>query len=543
MDMLRIAIAQINSTVGDLAGNSKKILYNISAAKNSQGADLVLFPELAITGYPPEDLLLKPKFIDDNLQSIRSIAKAASGIAAIVGFVDRDKEGRIYNAAAFIRNSKIESVYRKILLPNYGVFDEKRYFTPGDAGLIVKINGISCGVNICEDIWQKNGPASTEAREGAEVLINISASPYHVGKGRLRHRMLSSRAKENSVFIAYANLVGGQDELVFDGHSLVFDKDGDMIAQGRPFEEGLIFADLKGRKKPYLPEKIADEMEHEEEIYKALVLGARDYIKKNNFKKAAIGISGGIDSALTACIAVDAIGSKNVIGVTMPSRFSSGETQRDSHILAKNLGIKLIVIPIQSVFEVYLKSLEKDFKGHKKGLAEENLQARVRGNMLMALSNKFGWLILTTGNKSETSTGYCTLYGDTAGGFAALKDVYKTEVYRLSAYRNRASKNPPIPSSIIDRPPTAELKHNQLDQDILPPYDILDSILKYYVEDDMSPKDIAARGFKAGTIKKVIRMVDMNEYKRRQAPPGIKITPRAFGKDRRMPVTNSYKLY
>lgn len=542
MKNLRIALAQINTTVGDLTGNRRKILSYIRNSSR-QAADLVVFPELSTAGYPPEDLLLKPKFVSDNLKSLQEIAKSVTGIAAIVGFVDRDKKGKLYNAAALIENRKAVSVYRKMLLPNYGVFDEKRYFAQGDKPAIFRLKDTSFGINICEDIWEREGPASLEAHEGAEVLINISASPYHAGKGSIRQKMLSGRASDNSVYIVYVNLVGGQDELVFDGHSLVFDKDGDLVAQGRQFEEDLLFVDLARPKRPAIAGKIADELEQEEEIYRALVLGTRDYIRKNNFKKVAIGISGGIDSALTATIAVDAIGKENVVGVTMPSTFSSKATQRDSQILAKNLGIKLITIPIQQIFERYLNSLSREFRNRERGLAEENLQARVRGNLLMALSNKFGWLVLTTGNKSETSTGYCTLYGDTAGGFAVLKDVYKTEVYRLSLYKNRTSKKPLIPSSIIERPPTAELKPNQLDQDTLPPYEVLDAILKFYVEDDLSPEDIARRGFNMAVVKKVVRMVDMNEYKRRQAPPGVKITPRAFGKDRRMPITNAYKLY
>jgi NAD+ synthase (glutamine-hydrolysing) len=586
-------MAQINSSVGDLTGNTRKILEFIKRAKH-KGAELVTFPELSITGYPPEDLLLKPTFIDANLSCLQKIVDASEAITVVVGFVDAVDD--IYNAAAIIHNQKLEGVYHKTFLPNYGVFDENRYFQAGTEPLVFTLNGVTIGVNICEDIWYPQGPMNVEALAGgAEMIVNISASPYHAGKGEFRKRMLATRAADNVVIVAFNNLVGGQDELIFDGNGMIFSQNGELIIQGKQFEEDLIIADLdidavfrrrlhdprhrkeklasmqagisvkkielpgiplnKGgrglsfdvnRDKPSLSISQISSMSHFEEIYNALVLGTRDYVRKNGFEKVVIGLSGGIDSSLTAIIAVDAQGKENVIGVTMPSQYSSEETKSDAQRLADNLGIKLITIPIIDVFESYLNLFSEVFQGLERNITEENIQARIRGNILMALSNKFGWLVLTTGNKSEMSVGYCTLYGDMAGGFAVIKDVPKILVYKLSEYRNSIAEVGAgvsaslIPQSVIERAPSAELRPNQKDVDSLPPYEILDPILQAYVEEDRSLSEIVEMGFEEAIVKRVILLVDRNEYKRRQGPPGIKITPRAFGKDRRLPITNKY---
>ncbi len=567
MPKLRIAQAQINTTVGDLKGNAEKIISFINQAKKYH-ADLITFPELAVTGYPPEDLLFKPKFIQDNLDTLKKIIKHTHNIAALIGFADRI-ENKIYNGCALIANQRHLYTYHKILLPNYGVFDEKRYFTAGKECLTFKLAGLTFGINICEDIWEKEGPASAEALNGgAQVLINISASPYHAGKLNQRELILRQMAKKTKSYIFYNNLVGGQDELVFDGATMVINPEGEVLTCARQFKEELLLFDLdidaakKIKKEKYtynfvikninlslkikekypLPVHPPAKLNPVEEIYQALVLGTRDYVKKNNFKKVILGLSGGIDSALVAYIAKDALGGENVIAVTMPSKFTSSATYSDSKKLARNLKIKLLEIPIGKVFGAYLATLKNIFKGVKANIAEENLQARIRGNLLMALSNKFGFLVLTTGNKSETSTGYCTLYGDMAGGFAVIKDVPKTIVYKLANYLNKREGNELIPQSIIDRPPTAELKPNQKDQDTLPPYPMLDEIVKAYVEEDKSAEDILKLGFTKEVVKRVISMVDNNEYKRRQSPPGVKITPKAFGRDRRMPITNQYKI-
>ncbi|MFQ5901255.1 MAG: NAD+ synthase [Thermodesulfobacteriota bacterium] len=577
MKTVRIGLAQINSTVGDLTGNADKILTAIENAK-ALDIDVIAFPEMVMTGYPPEDLLLNPHFIEDNLKSIQKVAKDVVDITAIVGFVDSN--GDIFNAAAIIHNRKIIGVYRKMYLPNYGVFDEERYFCAGKKPFIMELSGIRIGISICEDIWYPEGPALAEALKGAEVIININASPFHTGKWRYREKMLATRASDIRVIVAYVNMVGGQDELVFDGHSVIFDEKGDVIARGKSFEEDLIVTDLnveavfrgrlhdprrrkdvvkeykdrdveevrleiskKKRLKSRLPDREILPPEPLQEIYKALVIGTNDYLGKNGFNKAVIGLSGGIDSALTCTIAVDALGKDNVIGVFMPSPFTSEESEEDAKELAANLGIELIDIPIKESFESYLRCLPKNFSKSNPNEAEENLQARTRGNILMAMSNKFGWLVLTTGNKSETSVGYTTLYGDTAGGFAVIKDVPKTLVYGLVKYRNSQSNSILVPERIITKEPTAELRLGQKDSDSLPPYEILDPILKMYVEEDRDVEEIAAKGFDEETVRQVIRMVDMSEYKRRQAPPGIKITPRAFGKDRRMPITNKYEGY
>lgn len=528
--LLRVGLAQVNSCVGDLEGNKEKIIQFIRKAKEGL-CDIVVFPELAITGYPPEDLLLKKHFISDNLTALNAIVKQTFGIMAIVGFVDREK-GKIFNAAAIINNGKLKGVYHKKKLPNYSIFDEKRYFEPGLKKPLFRLGKIIFGVNICEDIWQENGVHAEQKKSGAGILINISASPYYMDKINLRKRMLKIRARDLGSFVCYCNLVGGQDELVFDGGSFIFEPKGKLVAFGKQFSEDLVIADLGFRKITK-----TKQMPRLEEVYSALVLGVKDYITKNGFKKVVIGLSGGIDSALVATIAVDALGRENVIGVSMPSKYTSLVTKTDAQNLAHNLGIQFLTIPIDEVFNIYLSNLQKEFSQGPTDITEENLQARIRGNILMALSNKFGWLVLTTGNKSETSVGYCTLYGDMAGGFAVIKDVFKTLVYELAKFRNEKDKT--IPESIFTRPPSAELRENQTDQDSLPPYEILDGILKAYIEEDKSIEDIA-RKFDPEIVKKVIKMVDTNEYKRRQAPPGVKITPKAFGKDRRLPITNKY---
>ena len=564
MRKIRIALAQINPTLGDLKGNAQKILDFIGRAKKVK-ADIVTFPELSICGYPPEDLLLKERFIKDNLKILEFIKKNISGIIAIIGFVSEDENGNIYNSAAIIKDKKLRGIYRKIELPNYGVFDEKRYFKSGKDVPVFILNGVIFGVNICEDIWKENGIAKVQSDKGAKIIINISSSPYYTGKVNLRKNILLERVKETKTYVCYNNLVGGQDELVFDGASLVLDPEGNEIARGKQFEEDLVVADLaveaetkdefrdkdyinlgklNDNELPALEIKIPRKLDPLEEIYKALVLGTRDYVKKNGFEKVIIGLSGGIDSSLTAVIACDALGKENVIGISMPSRYSSEGTQRDAEILAKNLGIKFTRVYIDKIFSSYLDSLEKEFHGLRPDVTEENIQARIRGNILMALSNKFGYLVLTTGNKSEVSCGYCTLYGDMAGGFNVLKDVFKTLVYKLTIFRNEKGKNNLIPESIIKRPPTAELRPDQKDEDTLPPYSILDGILKKYVEEGKSYREILQDGeFDPQLVRKVIQMVDKNEYKRRQAPPGIKITPRAFGKDWRFPITNKYKEF
>ena len=570
MRSIRIALAQINVTVGDIEGNKNKILHYIEEARKL-GVELVAFPEMAVTGYPPEDLLLKPDFIEANLRALEDIIPATRGITAVVGFVHRDED--IYNAAAVIHDGKLAAVYRKMYLPNYGVFDEDRYFQAGQEYIVFELDGTGVGVNICEDIWHPGGPAEVQALAGgAEVIVNISASPYHARKVEFRERMLATRAADSVSIVAFCNLVGGQDELVFDGGSVIFDPRGELIARGRQFEEDLVVADLDvegvfrrrlhdprrrkekllsrweveviklapvgPKEKPPISEHKVPRLEPLAEIYKALVTGTRDYVHKNGFRKVVIGLSGGIDSSLTATIAVDALGAENVTGVYMPSRYSSEESRIDAEELARNLGIAFHIIPIDETFQAYLDMLSEVFKGLPHDVTEENIQARIRGNILMALSNKFGWLVLTTGNKSEIGVGYCTLYGDTAGGFAVIKDIPKTLVYKLARYRNSIS--PVIPERVFTKPPSAELRPNQKDTDSLPPYEILDPILHAYVEEDRSIEEIVAMGFDRELVKRVVMMVDRNEYKRRQSPPGVKITPRAFGKDRRLPITNRY---
>lgn len=540
---MRIAIAQMNSTVGDIEANCKKILECVAKAKRFQ-ADIVTFPELSLCGYPPEDLLLKPSFIDENLRNIKQTARAIQGISAIVGFADKVK-GDTYNAAALISQGKIRGVYHKTYLPNYSVFDEKRYFKEGSEPFIFKLGDINCGINICEDIWHPEGPLKLQVKRGADIIFVINASPYYMGKIKKRVEIISGQARANKVFISYANMVGGQDELVFDGQSFVVDDKGQVVAQAGGFTEELLAVDIviPGRE---LKAKIIDipklkqgPLEPLEEVYKALILGLKDYVHKNGFEKVMIGISGGIDSALTAVIAKEALGRENTIGVFMPSMFTSDESREESFELAKRLDIKLYSVPINEIYDAYVKGLSQVFKGHPADATEENIQARIRGNILMAISNKFGYLVLATGNKSEVSCGYCTLYGDMAGGFSVIKDVPKTLVYKLAKFV--VNKNTEIiPKRIIERPPTAELKPDQKDTDTLPPYEILDPIIEAYVEEDKSLQEIVKRRDRKSLVLKVIRMIDRNEYKRRQASPGVKITPKAFGKDRRMPITNRF---
>ncbi len=575
MSRLRIGMAQINTTVGDFKGNTEKILEAFGEAR-SLGVDLITFPELAICGYPPEDLLFKPQFIKKNLRSLEKVIAGSSGLTAIVGFVDAKDD--LYNAAAVIYDGKLSGVYHKIYLPNYGVFDENRYFRSGDECPVYVIGGVGVGVNICEDIWYEAGPATVQAYSGAEVIVNISASPYHFSKGDFRERMLGTRASDSVAFVVHNNLVGGQDELVFDGSSLTLDEKGRVIARGKQFEEDLIIADIdvesvfrsrlrdsRWRKekrmmeeqrwrrtkivvsavapasqKPTLKRRQIQVRGLPGEVYSALVLGTHDYILKNGFKQVLIGLSGGIDSSLVAAIAVDALGPSNVVGVAMPSRYSSAESISDAELLARNLGIKMMTIPIEKAFQSYLDMLSEAFEGVEPDVTEENIQARIRGNILMALSNKFGWLVLTTGNKSEMATGYTTLYGDMAGGFAVIKDVTKTMVYELSRYRNSLDGSELIPSSILDKPPSAELRPGQKDVDTLPSYDLLDPVLTAYVEEDNSVEQIIAMGLDGEVVKRAAQLVDRSEYKRRQSPPGIKITPRAFGRDRRLPITNRF---
>lgn len=574
MRSVRIALAQINPTVGDLEGNTEKIIRYVRAAEDAS-ADLVAFPELSITGYPPQDLLLKPQFIKDNIDALKRIKEEVSDITAIVGFVDRRND--IYNAAAILNNKTVVDIYHKIYLPNYGVFDEFRYFQVGTRCPIYVIGDVTVGVNICEDIWYPEGPAHAQSLFGAEAIININASPYSIGKSDYREKMLSTRATDNAVIVAYLNTVGGQDELVFDGHSLVFDEKGELLCRGKQFEEDLILIDLnleavfmrrlhdprrrqeavtststkierivvsrersQGVKEP-LPRRENRVMGPMEEVYNALVVGISDYVNKNGFKNMVIGLSGGVDSSLVAAVATDAFGKERVKGLFMPSPYTSEESREDAFGLADNLGIEIIEVPISEILQTYLGVLGKHFARLPADITEENIQARIRGNILMAFSNKLNWLVLTTGNKSEMSVGYATLYGDMAGGFAVIKDVPKTMVYELCKWRNEKEGRAIIPERVLWKEPSAELKADQKDTDTLPPYQVLDPVLKAYVEDDRSFEEILSLGCEIDCVEKVIRMIDRSEYKRRQSPPGIKITRRAFGRDRRFPITNRYK--
>jgi NAD+ synthase (glutamine-hydrolysing) len=582
---LQLALSQMNATVGDIAGNERAILDAIGRAREA-GAQLVLFPELALTGYPPEDLLLKEHFLRDARAALERIAADTRGIVALVGFPEREDD--VYNALAVLADGAIEAVYRKQHLPNYGVFDEQRYFQSGTGGALIEVGDAKIGLTICEDIWEPGPPASSEARAGAALIVNVSASPYHAGKGLEREQMLAQRARDNLCAIAFCALVGGQDELVFDGHSLVLDHRGEVVARAGQFTEELLLAtvDLEAaqtqrlrdarqrvparrarRRVPTLAQlplpqadadaaaaaaaAAADAGEHvggtiaplldaAAEVYAALVLGLHDYVRKNGFRRVVLGLSGGIDSALVACIATDALGVGSVAVAVMPSPYSSQETQADARTLAGNLGVECIELPIEPAMRAYEATLAEPFAGREPDIAEENLQARIRGNLVMALSNKFGWLVLATGNKSEMSVGYSTLYGDLAGGLAVIKDCPKTMVYELARHVNRAAGSERIPVSIIERAPSAELRPDQRDEDSLPPYAVLDPILDGYVEDDLGREQLLLRGFDAGDVDRVIALVDRAEYKRRQAPPGIKVTSRAFGRDRRVPITNRY---
>ena len=591
MSRLTIALAQIDSTVGDLDGNAEKIRAGIDRAR-SEGVQLVIFPELALTGYPPEDLLIKTHFLRRTAERLEELAEAAEDVVALVGYPQFQDD--VYNACAVLADGSVQAVYRKTYLPNYGVFDEQRYFQQGSEPALIEVDGIPVGLTICEDIWQPGPPATSEALAGAQVIANLSASPYHAGKGREREQMLAQRARDNVAAVVFCNLVGGQDELVFDGHSVAIDQDGEIVARAPQFEEAYTVCtldlaavttrrlqDARHRDAVYAERvrgatpvatiarlaarpvrepvgvggegpdgsprggdmggPIAPLKDDLDEVYSALVVGVRDYVEKNGFKRVVFGLSGGIDSALVALIAVDALGPERVTCVVMPSPYSSSETQDDARAIARNLGTDLIDLRIEEPMQAFERVLAESFKDTEPDITEENLQARIRGNLVMALSNKFGWLVLTTGNKSEMSVGYATLYGDMAGGFAVLKDVFKGTVYRLVEWRNQQAGRELVPHSVVARPPSAELRHEQRDDQSLPPYDVLDAILEGYVEQDLDAEELTARGLDEEDVTRVIRMVDLAEYKRRQAPPGIRISTKAFGRDRRLPITNRYR--
>lgn len=580
MRTLRVALAQINLAVGALDDNADRIITCIEQAEG-RGADIVAFPELAITGYPPEDLVLKPEFVADNLRALQRVAASVGDITAIVGFVDSDGND-IYNAAAIVQRGQLVGTHRKFYLPNYAVFDEQRYFREGTDWAIYTVRGVKIGVTICEDIWYPIGPGELQAIAGAEVIVNINASPFRHGKYDQRYRMVSTRAMDELCYVCYLNLVGGQDELVFEGASMIVDPDGALVARGPFYQEDLLLVDLdidavfsarlhdtrrRQSQKAFpswedesldrlvstpleaavqrtgrlLEGALAPTPDPLAELYGALVLGTRDYVRKSRFEAAVIGLSGGIDSSLTAAVAVDALGAENVVGVSMPSQYSSEGSKSDAEQLARNLGIRYEVVPIEPAFRAYEHVLGDLFAGTEPGITEENLQARIRGNILMGLSNKFGWLVLTTGNKSEMAVGYSTLYGDLAGGYSVLKDVFKTSVFELARYLNKVRGRDVIPQTVIDKPPSAELRPDQKDEDSLPPYPTLDGILKLYVEDDRSSSDIVGLGYDAETVTRVVNLVEASEYKRRQAPPGVRISTRAFGKDRRLPIANQYR--
>ncbi|MDK2898245.1 MAG: hypothetical protein PWP36_464 [Thermotoga sp.] len=573
MKRLRVTLAQLNPTLGDFEGNLKKAIEALRVAED-RGSDLLVFPELFLPGYPPEDLMLRLSFLRENRKYLQKFAQHTRnlGVTVLMGFIDSDEDA--YNAAAVVKGGEILGVYRKISLPNYGVFDERRYFKPGEELLVVKIGNIKVGVTICEDIWNPVEPsASLSLGEGVHLIANLSASPYHVGKPVLRKDYLSMKAYDYHVAMAYCNMVGGQDELVFDGGSMVVDASGEVINYGKLFEEEIITVDLdldenlrvslvdprrrymKTQNYPVKTVEVGNLREksghfepvvnplpvREEEMFRALITGLRDYVRKNGFEKVVIGLSGGMDSSLVAVIATEALGKENVKGVLMPSMYTSKESIEDAQTLAKNLGIETFIIPITDVFHSYLETLKGVFAGREPDITEENLQARIRGNYLMALSNKFGWLVLTTGNKSEMATGYATLYGDMAGGFAVIKDVYKTDVYRIGRWYNSWRGKEIIPENIFVKPPTAELRPGQTDQEKLPPYEVLDEILRLYIEEGLDPEEIASKGFDRKTVLDVTEMIRKNEYKRKQAAIGVKISTRAFGKDWRMPITNRFK--
>lgn len=536
--MVRVALGQINVTVGDLGGNVDRMV-EMAARASDAGADLVCFPELAVTGYPPEDLVLRPEFVDDNLEAVDELARrTAAGCAVLTGFVDRSPAG-LHNAAGLLRGGVAEARYHKVKLPNYGVFDEQRYFVPGDASCTVRLGASDLGVSVCEDAWAPGPPFDAYARENVNVVLNINASPYHRHKRDERLEIARDRVAETGAWMIYVNAVGGQDELVFDGASMVVAPDGELAHFLPAFADELLVVEIDGSSSradtrgPW-PDGPAD-------VYGALVLGLRDYVTKNGFREVVLGLSGGVDSAFVAALATDALGQDAVHALAMPSPYSSPESIEDATEVARRLGIRLDEIRIDDVFKAYLSTLDDIFRETEEGLAEENLQARARGNLLMALSNKFGSIVLATGNKSELAVGYSTLYGDLAGGFAPIKDVPKTLVYELVRWRNDRSDLPPIPERVVSKPPSAELRPGQRDTDSLPPYEVLDPIIEAYVEEDRSPKEIVADGADADLVERVVTMIDRAEYKRRQAPPGIKITPKAFGRDRRLPITNRYR--
>jgi NAD+ synthase (glutamine-hydrolysing) len=569
---MRLALAQLNPTVGDIAGNEAMVREHLARAREA-GAQIALFPELIVTGYPPEDLLLKEHFLADARAAVERIAAEAHGIVAIVGFPERAEDA--YNAAAVCADGAVQAIYRKVNLPNYGVFDELRYFQRGPGGAIIEVDGVKVGLTICEDIWVPGPPFTDEALAGARIIVNIDASPYHAGKGLEREQMVSQRARDNLAAVAFCAMFGGQDELVFDGHSFVVDHNGAIIARAPQFAEDLLICDIDEqaagaarlrdtRQRPAAREHaadvamlgsfttagaantaapggpVADVLDADAEVYAALVLGTRDYVTKSGFEHVVLGLSGGIDSTLVALIAVDALGPERVTCVTMPSPYSSEGTREDAKGLARNLGVELLELPIGEPMKGYDELLKDAFGDREPDITEENLQARIRGNLLMALSNKFGWLVLTTGNKSEMSVGYSTLYGDSAGGFAVIKDCPKLLVYRLVRERARRDEHSPVPESIVTRAPSAELRPDQRDEDSLPPYEVLDAILEGYVEEDLGREQLIARGLPAEDVDRVIRLVDSSEYKRRQNPPGIKVTSKAFGRDRRVPIVNRY---
>ncbi len=537
---IRIALAQINTIVGDIKRNTEMVINHSIKARDSFASDIIIFPELAITGYPPEDLLYRAAFYAQIKNALNELTGAVSGIDIIIGSPHK-KDSHTYNACSLIRDGKIRQTYVKQYLPNYGVFDEKRYFEAGTENCVFDLKGIPAALSICEDIWDRS-VCEQAAKAGAKLMININASPYHIDKISLRKQILKQRVAESGLNIVYVNLVGGQDELVFDGGSMAVDSQGNIVFQAPQFEEGLYIIEFSanGNGRFSTPfEYPKQDFSREEAIYQALVLGVRDYVQKNGFSGAIIGLSGGIDSALTLCIAVDALGKNNVEAIIMPSRYTSAMSMEDAEVMSKLLGVKANTISIEKPFAAFTESLQPVFANLPPDTTEENIQSRCRGILLMAISNKTGKLVLTTGNKSEMSVGYATLYGDMAGGFAPLKDVSKTLVYKLSNWRNQQSHD--IPQRIIDRPPTAELRENQLDQDSLPLYDILDPVLERYIEQDQSPEEIIKTGFDPETVKKVVMMVDRNEYKRRQAAPGVRITQRAFGRDRRYPITSGYR--
>jgi len=568
---VRIALAQLDPTVGDLDGNLAQLASAYDRAEEA-GCDIVAFPELSITGYPPEDLVMKPGFVADNEAALAKLAARTRHCTAVVGFVDEDRD--LFNAAAICAQGEVLGTYRKRLLPNYAVFDEARYFTPGnetDPLELYVIGGIKVGISICEDVWSADGPLAAQADGGAELAININASPYHRGKAAARERMLATRAADSHSALVYVNQVGGQDELVFDGCSLAFDAEGTLIARGPQFQEELLIVDVpvpavyrqrlldpRGRvsqialptvvvteapvaRATPLENPVVEPLGREAELYEALVLGTRDYCAKNGFTDVVIGLSGGIDSTLVAVIAADALGADHVHGVSMPSRYSSDHSKSDAALLADNLGLDYRTIPIEPAFSAYLDMLAPTFAGRPPGLTQENIQSRCRGQVLMALSNEFGWMVLTTGNKSEMAVGYFTIYGDSVGGYAVIKDVLKTEVYALCRYVNERSGRELIPEAVITKPPSAELRPDQRDDQSLPPYEILDPILQAYVEDDRTAGEIVELGHEEAVVRRVTRLVDLAEYKRRQCPPGVRVTTKAFGRDRRMPITNGYR--